>query len=85
MKVEFVHVIKEAEEIRALCIKYNWYTKGNNNEYSGMMTKYCCKKATPTKVLSMAQDIADHSEFNDVETILYILYKDGVYHVAEMR
>ena len=85
MKVEFVHAIKEVEEVRALCIKYEWHTKGNSKEYSDMMTKYCRKKATPARVLAMAQDIADHSEFNDIETILYILYKDGVYHVAEMR
>lgn len=83
MKVVLKNTVTDFEDIRALCIKYNWYIKGNSREYENMM-KACNKPATPARMLKMAQDIVEHSEFQDLETVLFILYKDGVNHIASI-
>jgi len=48
-------------DLRSLCIKNNWYTKGNNEEYRNLlnMTR---EEATTDVIIEIATDILDKSE-----------------------
>ncbi|GAA0806679.1 hypothetical protein GCM10008910_45390 [Faecalicatena orotica] len=65
-----------AMELRNLCIKRNWYTCGNNEEYSHLLGDLAEDKEniTTDDIIEIAQDIYEHSskesmidfEFEDI-------------------
>ena len=54
----------DRDDLRNLCIKNNWYTRGNSDEYENLL--HVCggnkKIITTDDVVKIANDILDHSE-----------------------
>lgn len=64
--------------VRNECIKYNWYTKGNCDEYDYMLTfaKYL-ENVTTDDLETIATDIKIHSETDyEIESIMFVLAND---------
>lgn len=60
--------------LRSLCIKNNWYTNGDNEEYSHLLIDLADDKdnITTDDIVEIAQDIYDHSDTDyDVESIMF--------------
>lgn len=69
-----------ASKLRSLCIKNEWYTCGDNEEYSRLFDRLtdCCgcpEHMTTEKLVEVAEDIWDHSDITDytIETVLFEL------------
>lgn len=63
------------EDVRSLCIERNWYTCGDNNQYTYMLGTLCDKKnLTAQDIVIIATDIKTHSETDstiaDIATVL---------------
>lgn len=56
------------DEVRQLCIKENYYTRGNNAEYDYMLLTLCNDTETVDDVMKIAADIAEHS---DTDKLIY--------------
>lgn len=52
------------DKLRALCIKENWYTRGDNEEYEHLLLDLAGHKEniTTDDVCEIAQDIINHSD-----------------------
>lgn len=76
----------ESYNIRDLCVKQNWYTRGTNKEYTKMLNSIDKKKPTLGNMTKIAQDIVDHSEEGlDVPTVLFYLERDVVFTYFKER
>lgn len=51
-----------ASQLRALCIKEDWYTGGTNKEYAELLDKAENENITTDDIVEMATDIYEHSE-----------------------
>ena len=49
-------------ELRALCIKEDWYTGGTNEEYANLLDMANRENVTTDDIVEMATDIYEHSE-----------------------
>ena len=58
------------EDVRALCIKYDYYTAGDVSEYENMFKKVTSWKGNDLELLEIAEDICNHSVLSDI-------YEDG--------
>jgi hypothetical protein len=56
-----------ATNLRALCIRQNWYTGGDNAEYEHLLFDLAANKSTLTTedIIKIAEDIAAHSTLSD--------------------
>ena len=56
-----------AYSLRALCIRQNWYTRGDNAEYEHLLYDLADSKPNlPTQdIIEIAEDIAAHSHLQD--------------------
>lgn len=56
-----------AMNLRALCIRQNWYTGGDNAEYEHLLYDLAAGKAnlTTENIIEIAEDIAAHSDLSD--------------------
>lgn len=51
------------DDLRRLCIKNNWYTRGTNEEYEKMLTFVdACDNVTTADIVKIATDIICHSD-----------------------
>lgn len=52
------------EEVRTLCIKDDYYTKGNNGDYENLLFNLCSESnvATLELIEEVATDILEHSD-----------------------
>lgn len=75
-----------AYELRALCIRKNWYTGGTNEEYLGLFDRltenHLAAEMTTEKLAEIAADILEHSNpdscadgYLDIPDIMYDLAK----------
>ena len=57
-----------SSNLRALCIRMQWYTRGNNDEYSHLLLDLAehKKHLTTADIIEIAEDIAAHSNLDDV-------------------
>jgi len=62
-------------DVRNLCVRNNWYTGGDNREYSSMLD-YVEKNSAPstTNMMKVARDIAAHSSDLDPDNIEHVCY-----------
>ena len=63
-----------ADNLRGLCIRQNWYTNGDNEEYGHLLFDLAANKdnVTTDDIVEIAQDIIDHSKTDyDFESIAY--------------
>lgn len=52
-----------SDDLRNLCIKKNWYTKGTGEEYSNLLaTADGINNIETQDIVRIAQDILDHSD-----------------------
>ena len=49
-------------DLRALCIKENWYTGGTNEEYDNLFKMTEKENITTDDIVEIATDIVEHSE-----------------------
>lgn len=51
-----------SSDLRALCIRENWYTGGTNEEYYNLMQMTEKENITTDDIVEIATDIIEHSE-----------------------
>jgi hypothetical protein len=71
--------ILDPEKVRRLCIKHDWYTCGDNEEYAAMFAKLhddmgCPENMTTEKLAEIAADIMEHSEISEY-TITSVMFE----------
>lgn len=55
-------------DLRTLCIKHNWYTRGDNEEYGNLLTfANDCDNITTEDIVKIATNIHEHSEIGEYE------------------
>ncbi len=68
-----------AESLRALCIREEWYTNGDNDEYGHLLFDLADRKEniTTDDVCEIAQDIINHSDLTaaDFEHVAFEVMK----------
>lgn len=71
--------IISAEDLRALCIKEDWYTCGDNEEYDHLLLDLAGRKhnITTDDIVDIATDIIEHSDLDISEDGLFeaVAYK----------
>ena len=63
--------------LRALCIQYDWYTCGTNEEYAHLFELADKENLTTTDMVAIAEDIIAHSEWDENLTIPYVCFELG--------
>ena len=71
----------EVARLRGMCIKHNYYTRGDNEAYGEMLLKYQFNDdITETELEWLANDIKSHSDTEDeVITIAYNILTEACY------
>lgn len=63
MKYGYKEIRKlHASDLRALCIREDWYTGGTNEEYYNLMQMTERENITTDDIVEIATDIIEHSE-----------------------
>lgn len=53
----------DSDDLRQLCINKDWYTRGNNEEYSKLLKAvHFTDNVTTKTIVTIAQDILSHSD-----------------------
>lgn len=69
-------VIWSATEVRHLCIKNEWYTRGDNRAYSAMLDMVDESEPTTSNLYKVAKDIKEHSNTDsDIAGIMFLMKK----------
>ena len=58
-------ILVDDMKVRQMCINENYYTCGNNEEYSHMLFDMCSEAHTVEEVKAIAEDIAAHSDVEE--------------------
>lgn len=75
-----------SDDLRTLCIKEQWYTRGNSDEYCELLSSVDkMENVTTDNIVEVATDIYSHSDFEDdkadgytiEEILLNIMFKVG--------
>lgn len=64
------------DSLRTACIRYGWYTAGNNDEYSRLLKSVDCKVITTDDIVEIAMDIVEHTDnlsSYDIDSVMYII------------
>lgn len=64
--------------VQNLCIKEDWYIFGDNSEFDAMLEIVRTKKPTTTNLYKVAKDIADHSEYQTITNIMYVIENNAI-------
>ena len=66
-----------AYSLRALCIRQNWYTAGDNDEYSHLLYDLAGNKEnlSTADIIEIAADIMEHSELDADCTIESVAFE----------
>lgn len=65
-------------DLRSLCIEKNWYTSGNNEEYSRLLNRAdSAENITTDDIVEIAADIIEHSDMSvdEFEHVCYELFE----------
>lgn len=64
-----------AMNLRNLCIRESWYTRGTNDEYDHLLDLAADKEnLTTADIIAIAEDIAAHSNLIDGQTVESIAF-----------
>lgn len=85
----------DAGNIRNICIKMDWYTRGTCNEYNKMFENAEAREATPEAIYETAKDIFNHSDmdyyrnsgYSDdeiIQNVMCYLVNDATYSSIEI-
>lgn len=62
--------ILHSDNLRRLCIKQNWYTKGDNEEYQKLLDfADSLSNVTTDDIIKIAKDIIEHTAIKKYEVI----------------
>lgn len=75
-------VIVMTDKVRGLCIKENYYTRGNNDEYSNMFD-LCRAAETVEDVKAIAKDIAAHSNIERIMNAYGVTEAEALRYITE--
>jgi precorrin-4 methylase len=69
------------DELRALCIKRNWYTEGDNAEYDHLLSLVEDRNGYPVhltteKLEEIAEDIHKHSDLYDDDCSMIVIMQE---------
>ena len=66
-----------ASSLRALCIRQNWYTAGDNDEYSHLLYDLANDKEnlSTADIIEIAADIMEHSDMSADYTIESVAFE----------
>ena len=66
-----------ASTLRALCIREDWYTRGDNDEYDYLLNDLAGRKPhlDTADIIAIAEDIAAHSDLSEGQTIEDIAFE----------
>ena len=65
-----------ASDVRHLCIKNEWYTRGDNKAYSAILDMVDESEPTTANIYKVAKDIKEHSSTDyEIENIMFELKK----------
>lgn len=66
-----------ASSLRALCVHMDWYTAGDNDEYSHLLYDLANNKEnlSTEDIMEIAADIMDHSDLDDDCTIECVAFE----------
>ena len=53
------------DDLRELCIKKNWYTRGDTDEFHNMLNMAKKDDITSDDIVDIASDIIEHSNINE--------------------
>lgn len=65
-----------ASDLRELCIKNRWYTKGTNEDYNNLFDSIRKKEITSDMIIDIAFDIFQHSNLQE-ESFYYVIFEVG--------
>lgn len=69
--------IISAESLRTVCIKYNWFTKGNNEQYAKFLKLADVPNVTTKRIAKMAEMVKQYSNTDmDIECIMFYLNRE---------
>ena len=84
--MRFQHVIR-SEDVRNFCIHNDLYTRGDNEDYSRLLSLGKSHNCTPQRVIMIAKDIAEHSDQQgakidlSLENVVFCLCKDVMHTI----
>ena len=73
-----------ASRVRQACIKHDFYTCGDDDDYSAMLDQVRDLRPTTANIYLIAKDIFDHSDTEEkwedltVEYVMYVLSNEAV-------
>lgn len=72
--------------LRSLCIEKEWYTNGDNDEYSHMLNMTKKEDITSDDIVEIAADIMEHSDlsFNDFTSVCDEILKKSYCFMIEL-
>lgn len=82
------------DSVRGCCIECDYYTKGDNTDYSWMLTFVGEASPTTENVYAVALDIVLHSDVKDryccstdeaIEAVMYELYQRAISTTVEIE
>lgn len=68
-----------SSDIRSLCIREDWYTKGDCVEYSTMLKYVDEHPCTDLNVYIVARDICEHTEDQTISNIMFCIAHHCIY------
>ncbi len=88
MKYGYKEIRKiSASALRALCIKNDWYTHGDNDEYSHLLLDLAQHKEniTTDDIVEIASDIIEHSglSIRDFESVAFEVANIATVYIFE--
>lgn len=74
------------DRVRQACIRNNLYTRGDNTEYSRMLSFVGVAAGGPTKsnLYLVAKDICEHSKDQTISNVMFILESETVITTFEI-
>lgn len=71
--------------VRDCCIKFDWYTLGDNSDYEKMLRFVETHKPTDNNITRVAENIFNHSEKDgrDMTVVAFALAKEAVMLLVE--
>ena len=74
----------DPSKLRGMCIKHNYFTCGDNDEYGEMLFKFQYNDITETELEWLAHSIKFHSDTEDeVITIAFNILTESCYEYLE--
>lgn len=58
--------------LRSICVEREWYTNGDNEEYSNMLAMTMKEDITSDDIVEIATDIIEHSDNLSLDDFIYV-------------